>query len=183
MKTACYSLLCIIIFLFICSTSALSQNGKLAELIDLDFACSGAEGAAEFRLLGENSELYTYYWSNGETSLRAENLDAGRYTFVVIDDRGCVERHDVSTVPLGCQISSSYEFVDECMLKITIVVTTADGTTVPESGLDIVWSGSNTLEGGFSHDTKLERYFYLWTSSPIPNPCVTVSLLNNDEDV
>src|SRR5690606_16845159 len=99
--------------------------------------CSNGNGAIDITVSGGTAP-YTYKWSNDQTSEDLANLHAGTYTVTVTDAK-------------GCEISKSFEILNQAQLTVTLQ------STQPSCG---VKDGSITVtvSGG------TEPYTYAWSN-------------------
>ena len=145
-----------ILYLILCffSVATPQLQAEHATLIDLGFDCPSGTGYAEFELNGESNQ-YQYYWSNGATTLRIEDVPRGIYTFTVIDLLGCKQEFEVNIRPevdYVCVAEYNLKYdLNQCLAKINLTFNTDDNTVVWHDGYQggmerVVEVGSNDEE-------------------------------------
>ncbi|MFB6306005.1 MAG: hypothetical protein ABEH43_03295, partial [Flavobacteriales bacterium] len=86
------------------------------ELVDKnDASCGGNDGSATVEVVGGISGNYTYQWSNGDTTPKADSLEAGTYILRVEDTvNGCENSITVNISDIGAPVISSSVMDVEC---------------------------------------------------------------------
>ena len=87
--------------------------------------CTTTSGSASIvPFPGEGTEPFDISWSNGESSMTIEGLEAGSYEVIIIDDEGCVGKNEIA-------VSTSEQIVVSG--TVTNVLCNADSTGTIES--------------------------------------------------
>jgi hypothetical protein len=72
----------------ICSTSIESIGGPACSIDAVDANCGNSDGRATANATG-GTGIYSYMWSNGETTSTVFNLLPGAYSVTITDEKGC----------------------------------------------------------------------------------------------
>ncbi len=113
--------------------------------------CAEVPGSIHLLLEGDTSNV-SYLWSNGERSLKANNLDEGLYVFKLRGELDCEEKeYEFKLRRLGTRelILDQYDIAD---CKVRVEASIVEGISTQDlTGYNIVWSDSvkNTLSRGF----------------------------------
>lgn len=108
-----------------------------------DVNCKGElDGLIELEINGGNG-LFTYIWSNGETSPVLDNLPAGDYSYTVTDGMGCESLNAITIVEPQDSLMISFDVTSEtCAGDLNgIVAATITGGTSPYA---IEWDNGST---------------------------------------
>ena len=106
-------------------------------------SCTSADGSIDITVTG-GTKPYTFWWSNGDTTMNLSNAKKGSYIFSVTD-------------ALGCRTTRSFTITDNSTLDVSLtpnylecyeegqgeVISTVTGGTVPYS---YSWSNEDTTE-------------------------------------
>ncbi|GDX51088.1 hypothetical protein LBMAG27_01350 [Bacteroidota bacterium] len=119
-----------------------NNNGPAITSIVIQPNCSGTFGSISLTVTGGNG-IYSYSWSNGETTSSIINLTAGNYSVTVTDGVGCAAT-DVFTINNS---STPVAFVDStfdagCNNTGAIYVSVSGGI----SPYNYTWSNGSTTE-------------------------------------
>ncbi len=142
--------------------------------INSNVSCSGIDdGSATVTASGGTSPI-TYYWSNGETSQTASNLEAGLHFVEVIDAAGCALTDTVTILDTG---------VEYTITTTATSCNTSDGTAsivfnTPVSNPSFMWSNGATTQTA----TGLAANWYSVTVENIDSGCRTKQLFEIEED-
>ena len=60
--------------------------------------------------------VYTYDWSNGDSTEDVSDLGAGTYSVIVTDENGCSVSIEVVTSPEGLEISETHGLIIQVMV-------------------------------------------------------------------
>ena len=73
-------------------------------------SCNGLfDGSASILGAGGNG-IYTYLWSDGQTTATASNLTAGTYNVTITDQKGCFKDTSVTVLEPACSCLSILHF-------------------------------------------------------------------------
>ncbi|GEM_PF-5227958 len=101
--------------------------------------CNGAaDGSAEVTVSGGNPP-YSYLWSNGATSAKISNLNAGLYSVIVKDGNGCSK-------------------------NATFTITQPTVLSATTSSISVSCNGNNNGSAGVTPSGGQAPYTYLWTN-------------------
>jgi len=121
-----------------------------------NISCNGAgDGVIDIEVNGgtkDENGLYSYSWSNGETTQDISNLIPGTYTVTITDFNNCL-------------ISESFEITQPDVLQLSAEVNQVSCNGSSDSNIDI------TITGG------TPNYTYAWTKDE--NPFSTVEDISN----
>lgn len=121
-----------------------------------NISCNGAgDGAIDIEVTGgtkDENGLYSYSWSNGETTQDISNLIPGTYTVTITDFN-------------NCQISESFEITQPDVLQLSAEVNQVSCKGASDSNIDIMITGGTP------------NYTYVWTKDD--NPFSTVEDISN----
>lgn len=84
--------------------------------------------------------VYTYAWSNGETSQSITDLAPGSYTVSVTDENGCVRTQTVTVNAFGCALAAN------------------------ASGVDVTCNGANDGSATVVLNNAAQPYTYEWSN-------------------
>ena len=101
----------------ITESDAMEISGTTSDYVSYGVSCNGAsDGAIDVAVIG-GTGIYTYAWSNGETTEDLVGLAAGSYSVTVTDEN-------------GCEVSMSFEITESDAMEIS-------GTTLDYVGYGV----------------------------------------------
>ena len=116
--------------------------GIVSDRISSNVSCfGGSDGMASIEI-PEATEPFDISWSNGETSLAIENLEAGEYGVTLVDANEC-EFQEVFVITQPEDLSVDLTIIDESTLDASdgMINTTVSGGTSPYTYL---WTNGET---------------------------------------
>ncbi|MFB6306165.1 MAG: SprB repeat-containing protein, partial [Flavobacteriales bacterium] len=111
------------------------------DLVDTnDASCGNNDGSATVEVVGGASENYTYQWSSGDTTPKADSLEAGTYTLRVNDT------------------------VNGCENKISVNISDKEGAAISASVTDVQCNGKSTGEISIGLSGGTPPYSVQWST-------------------
>ena len=114
---------------------------KITNLSKSNVKCNGASGGS-ITVTATGTGTLTYSWSNGATTLTANNLAAGTYTITVTDNLGCTVVSTAAITEPAALLAPTFTVVNTaCGQSNGSVTASASGGTNP---LSYNWSNAQT---------------------------------------
>ncbi|MCF8275730.1 MAG: gliding motility-associated C-terminal domain-containing protein, partial [Flavobacteriales bacterium] len=127
-----------------CSSTVSENDALTADATSTNPVCNGATTGTAEVAVGGGDGVYTYAWSNGETTASVSGLAAGAYSVVVTDGNGCEETANVSITEPSELIATCTPVNGDCSNGNAASASVAiDGGVEPYT---VLWStGASTL--------------------------------------